>query len=164
MIYIDKVFINGFYAYENFEVQLSERTNIIVGNNGSGKTTFLNVLKNCLLLSWDNGCKILLSNMNKEDHTTCINITMKLSDDDETQFKNFIIIWMINHMNNYNSEFYYIDKEIFNYAYKEFFDMYKSSKTSDCSIRVEINIKPNANNSLERVLIIHCGDREISTN
>lgn len=50
-MFINKVQINGFATFNNFEVNLNKNLNIIVGTNGTGKTTFLKILWHALNLT-----------------------------------------------------------------------------------------------------------------
>lgn len=48
MIYISKVHIVGFRCFKDFTVEFNKGKNIIVGNNGTGKSTILDAIHLCL--------------------------------------------------------------------------------------------------------------------
>ena len=50
-MHISKVEINGFLSFNNFEVELTDKENIIVGANGTGKSNFLKLIN--ILISDD---------------------------------------------------------------------------------------------------------------
>jgi DNA repair exonuclease SbcCD ATPase subunit len=51
---IDKVIIKNLYGYLNKEINLNRDINLLVGINGSGKTSVLNVINWLLIPSFPN--------------------------------------------------------------------------------------------------------------
>lgn len=44
MIYIRKIRIKGFKQFDNIEIEFNEQKNLLIGDNGSGKSTILEVI------------------------------------------------------------------------------------------------------------------------
>ena len=45
---INRVVIKNFKIFENLDLEIKDHTNILVGNNGTGKSTFLEAIYLCL--------------------------------------------------------------------------------------------------------------------
>src|SRR3972149_1319130 len=80
-MHISEVYIDGLLSFKDFRVELNEKTNIIVGTNGVGKSNFMKILW-CML----NGKTDMYTN---EKYLVLIELTI---DDKELQdnIKNYI--------------------------------------------------------------------------
>ena len=73
MFFIDSVEINGMWGRKDLAVSFHKNINIFIGKNGSGKTTFLDIITAILSVDIEklrilnfHSCKIVLKDFNKK--------------------------------------------------------------------------------------------------
>ena len=100
---INKVKINGFSSFYDFKIKkISDRENIIIGTNGTGKTNFLNLVTTALSPNHQH----LLHNMFKKQRGVYIEIYIKLSESNLLLFTKMFSLYIIIKLSFPNSHTY----------------------------------------------------------
>lgn len=107
-MHIKKVTINDIYSFHNFEIELDNLQNIIVGTNGCGKTNFLEIIDN-VIMSLDNKNKDPFENITSNGKVI---ILIKFNDEEIKFLKAIYIFSCLAKMTNRNVQYKWIITEI----------------------------------------------------
>jgi DNA sulfur modification protein DndD len=113
-MYINKIIIKNFRLYKNVNIDFNSANNkniaIIIGDNGKGKTTFLNAIAWCLYGKESNTSKniglSLINNIAKNDKENEIRVSIIMTDKQKNKFE---IVRTLNDTSN-RSQFYILYK------------------------------------------------------
>jgi len=94
MVHIKRVEINGFVSFDGFELDLSNKENIIVGTNGCGKTNFMKIINYALTEH------MVLKNYVNQDHNSNKFIKIYLDTSDQKFFLNSLYVLYLAHTLN----------------------------------------------------------------
>ncbi|AGO59993.1 AAA family ATPase [Ferroplasma acidarmanus] len=113
-MYINNIIIKNFRLYKNVNIDFNSANNkniaIIIGDNGKGKTTFLNAIAWCLYGKESNTSKniglSLINNIAKNDNENEIRVSIIMTDKQKNKFE---IVRALNNTNN-RPQFYVLYK------------------------------------------------------
>lgn len=102
-MYINKVKINGFSSFNNFELNnMSNRENIIVGTNGTGKTNFMDLIATTLSSNY----QYLLHDMHEKRRDMYVKIEIQLDDPNILLFSELFLLHVVTRLSFPNSHSY----------------------------------------------------------
>jgi len=91
MIFIDRIKISGFISFENFNIKLKQVENIIVGTNGAGKTSFIELVNLAMSSDFEHLDKYITFSNNKQ----YIEIHLKFYEDDLKLLNKLFILFFV---------------------------------------------------------------------